>query len=115
MLLEANADHGILSGSHERTALYQASWHGHLEVARVLLDFGADVNQKDGCCHTALQAAAIRGYVRMARLLLDAGANADLQGCLGDSPLLHAAQDRGPSLLGFITKGFYRVYRISPS
>ncbi|CAE7253962.1 ANKRD17, partial [Symbiodinium sp. CCMP2456] len=55
LLLEANADHGILSGSHERTALYQASWHGHLEVARALLDFGAAVNQKDGCCHTALQ------------------------------------------------------------
>ncbi|CAE7370189.1 mask, partial [Symbiodinium sp. KB8] len=93
LLLEANADHGILSGSHERTALYQASWHGHLEVARALLDFGAAVNQKDGCCHTALQAAAIRGYGRMARLLLDAGANADVEGSLGDSPLLHAAQE----------------------
>ena len=51
------------------------------------------MNQKDGCCHTALQAAAIRGYGRMVRLLLDAGANADVEGSLGDSPLLHAAQE----------------------
>ena len=41
----------------------------NIQVARLLLDAGADVDQKDGNFQTALQAASIRGQTAVAGLL----------------------------------------------
>ncbi|KAF8427950.1 hypothetical protein EV426DRAFT_640542 [Tirmania nivea] len=52
---------------------------GRLQMAKLLLDRGADINfTSDGICGTALGAAAFGGKVEMAMLLLDRGADVNL-------------------------------------
>ena len=61
----------------ERTALMAASELGHLEVARLLCEAGADTDKamQDGC--TSLIMASRNGHLEVARLLCEAGAEKD--------------------------------------
>jgi ankyrin repeat protein len=72
--LAANGDGG-------NTALWfaaQGPWPNGLEVARVLVEAGADVNKVCEHGRTALHMAAAWGHVDVARLLLESGADASL-------------------------------------
>lgn len=65
---------------YERTALSFAADRGQLEIARLLLDRGADPNKKDTFYGaTAMTWASDKGHVAMVRLLLERGAAADGQ------------------------------------
>ncbi|MFO0897751.1 MAG: ankyrin repeat domain-containing protein [Pirellulales bacterium] len=80
-----------LRGGGQRTPLHYAAANGQLEVARWLIEQGADVNAEAGRYEnehgsTALHAAVRRGDVSAARLLLEAGANVNAPG-YGFSPL----------------------------
>jgi ankyrin repeat protein len=55
-------------------ALQAASYKGHGEVVRMLLDASAHVNAETRYFGTALQAASLHGHVDVVRMLLDAGA-----------------------------------------
>ncbi|KAF2647015.1 hypothetical protein K491DRAFT_615416, partial [Lophiostoma macrostomum CBS 122681] len=46
----------------------------HEQVAKLLLDKGADVNAQGGLYGNALQAASIKGHEQVVKLLLDKGA-----------------------------------------
>ncbi|NWV64712.1 MIB2 ligase, partial [Malurus elegans] len=61
-----------------RTALQIASYQGHLEVVRTLLQAHANVNLRDDDGDTALHYAAFGNQAEVARLLLAKGASADL-------------------------------------
>ena len=53
---------------------------GHLEIVKLLLDKGADVNVKESeksSCTTALSQAAQEGHLEIVKLLLDKGADAN--------------------------------------
>lgn len=76
------------------TALHYAAFHGYVEIAKLLLAEGADVNAKTLRGSTALSVAAADGREDVARLLIDNGANindADSNG----STALYWAQTRG--------------------
>lgn len=60
------------------TALLHAAREGHLEVARVLLDGGADIDQVAGDGASPLTLAALNGQFDMAMLLVERGADPDL-------------------------------------
>ena len=60
------------------TALLHAAREGHLEVARVVLDGGADIDQVAGDGASPLTIAALNGQFDMAMLLIERGADPDL-------------------------------------
>ena len=67
---ESDADH--------LTALMRAFGHGHAEIARLLLEAGADKDLADNSGETALMLSSVLGHAEIARLLLEAGAGKDL-------------------------------------
>ena len=61
----------------EVTALMIATQEGHLEVARLLCEAGADKDKADQHGATALMQASLLAHVEVARLLCEAGADKD--------------------------------------
>jgi hypothetical protein len=62
-----------------RTALQAASVQGHLAIAQMLIEAGADISQESGDYGTALQAAAIQGHLDIVQLLIMGGADINQQ------------------------------------
>ncbi len=75
------------------TPLMLAAINNQLELARVLVERGADVN-KPGW--TPLHYAATRGHREMMRLLLDNDAYIDSEAANGSTPLMMAAYSAPP-------------------
>ena len=59
------------------TAFFIASQEGHLEVARLLCEAGADKDRAKQDGATALMAASYCGHAEVVRLLCEAGADGD--------------------------------------
>jgi ankyrin repeat protein len=70
-------------------ALMHAVLHGNIVMTRVLLDAGADPDEK-GRGFTPLGMAALRGHTRIVHLLLKAGANVDLKSSDSNTPIIAA-------------------------
>jgi ankyrin repeat protein len=70
-----------------------AAVFGHLDVARFLVDHGADVNalSTNGSGYNALTGAVASGHTEIVKWLLEKGADPDYRYGLGYSPLLTAA------------------------
>lgn len=71
------------------TPLMEAASGGYVEVGRVLLDKGADVNAPPvpSSRDTALTIAADKGHYRFVELLLHRTASVDVKNKKGNSPL----------------------------
>jgi Ankyrin repeats (3 copies)/Ankyrin repeats (many copies) len=76
------------------TPLHLASRQGNEEVARVLVEHGAEVSAKDKDGSTPLHEASSGGGVDLARFLVEHGADASAKGENGLTPL-HEASSRG--------------------
>ena len=74
-----------------QTLLGFAVLKGHKEVARLLLDAGADPNKEDYHGWTPLTFAAFNGYTDMVKLLLNGGADLNKANINGFTPLHCAA------------------------
>lgn len=61
-------------------ALQYALYKRHFDMAQVLIEHEADVNQVGGPYHTPLQAAAANGNIEMVQILLQRGADIHLLG-----------------------------------
>jgi hypothetical protein len=72
--------------------LLLASRCEYVEVARVLLTYGADRKARDSYIRTPLLLASMCGYVEVARVLLEHRADKDAQDKRGWSPLMHASK-----------------------
>lgn len=75
------------------TPLIEGARGGHLKVAEVLVDYGADVNLQGEAWYTALHCAAAAGHVDLVKWLLDKGANVTL--FRGHNTPLHSAAASG--------------------
>lgn len=76
------------------TPLLRASGNGNVEIARMLIDAGAEINWESIDGNSALAEAAANGHTEMVRLLAEEGADLDY---INDAlpyytPLVHAAQ-----------------------
>jgi quinoprotein dehydrogenase-associated probable ABC transporter substrate-binding protein len=86
-LLELGADPKRPVGEGEYTPLMLASANDAQDLARALLQKGADVNARNGGGVTALMMAAANGRLDMIDLLVKAGANVNAQTDHGDTAL----------------------------
>uniref|UniRef100_K3XBW9 Uncharacterized protein n=1 Tax=Globisporangium ultimum (strain ATCC 200006 / CBS 805.95 / DAOM BR144) TaxID=431595 RepID=K3XBW9_GLOUD len=75
-----------------RTALSYVAEAGNAEVVQLLLDRGADINEKDKYGRSPLSHAAQAGKAEIVQLLLDRGADITEKDNYGRSPLRIAAQ-----------------------
>jgi len=91
MLDMENADVNSTVGDYNRwTPLIRATRCARIEVVKLLLHRGADVNVAIANNHTALQWAAINDYKEIASLLLDKGAIINAANENGWTPLICA-------------------------
>ena len=84
------AEQHIGPPQYDEKLLY-ACWRWRLELARLLLTAGADVNAKNKWGSTPLHAAAREGHTEAVRLLLEAGADVNAENEDGETPLHWAA------------------------
>jgi ankyrin repeat protein len=75
------------TGTRGDTALHCAAFWGRSEIARLLIDAGADVNALNDEKSTPLHNAARAANVKMARLLLEKGAKPDARDNDNKTPL----------------------------
>ncbi|HEY8563559.1 MAG TPA: ankyrin repeat domain-containing protein [Pyrinomonadaceae bacterium] len=71
--------------------LMLASYHGHLETTRVLLEHGADPQLANDMGQIPLAGAAFKGDAAMTRLLIDHGADVNARSPDGKTALMFAA------------------------
>jgi len=76
-LVVAHAEDVNARCGHHRTPLHAASYRGHLDTARLLLDHGADVNTIEER-RSPLRAAYAGDHLEVMRLLLERGADANV-------------------------------------
>ena len=76
------------------TPLLYAARDGRLEVARVLLDAGADIDKTDANGITPLISAIVNNRVDVAQLLIDRGADIHAADWYGRTPLWAAVETR---------------------
>jgi hypothetical protein len=76
------------------TPLHWAADNGHIEIARLLLRNGAEVNAKSHGGSTPLHLAAWNGHIDILHLLVENGANLEAQDDDG-TRALHDAAERG--------------------
>ena len=75
------------------TPLLVASRNGSLEIARMLLIHGADLNYQDQLCRGPLLVASRHPSKDLARFFLDHGANPDTSDCIGNNALHRVSID----------------------
>ncbi|MEM6716310.1 MAG: ankyrin repeat domain-containing protein [Cyanobacteria bacterium P01_D01_bin.6] len=90
LLLQQGADPNATSGLG--TPLHQLASHGEIDIARQLIEAGANVNHIAAEGQTALHIAAKRGHVSFVELLLAAGADPNQENDEAHKPLHEASQ-----------------------
>ena len=72
--------------------LIASGYAGYTEIARILIDQGADVNlRKKRDDETPLTYASMYGHLEIVKMLLNAGADVNMQGGCGRTPIMYAA------------------------
>ena len=106
LVLQAGANVNHVKKNKDATALIMAAWSGHIDVLRILLDAGAEVNFGNWYLsdpwsarilhETALHIAAESELIDIVRALIDAGKHTDeriLYGHHNGNPLMNAAAE----------------------
>ncbi len=96
VLLNSGADPNARERVLEATALMYASFIGHVEIAKSLLDHGAAVDAADKDGRTPLLEAAYIGHSPIVELLLERGAQVNATNKYGTTPLLTAHSKKLP-------------------
>ena len=84
--MNPNVHHSGLHSYRDR-ALNLAAQNGHVEVVKLLLEAGAEIDAANLGGSTALHLAAVNGCTGVVRLLLAAGADQNLTDQRGDRPM----------------------------
>ena len=105
--LHAHFKQGSYSGF---TAIHVAAIHGHINVVKVLLGCGADMEEETASeCRRPLHLAALTGQVSMAKFLIREGAQLDAKTQHGMQPIHDAAWSGSVEILDALTEAGARV------
>jgi uncharacterized protein len=96
VLTHGGADPDVVDSTGGRTALDYAASFNNVQMAKVLLDYGAHVDGRDPTGSTALHWAAERGNLEVMRLLIADKATVDAANREGVTPLMSAASHTQP-------------------
>lgn len=93
----AEKDPAVLAfkDSRGRSLLHGAAAYGHLEMARWLIDRGADVNALTVEMTTPLMQASLAGQIEIARMLIAKGADIEARNSHGRTALILVGRERG--------------------
>lgn len=104
-LLDAGADVNLASReSMKVTPLASASAARQLEIARMLIERGADVNARASNDFTPLHESAASGKIDFALLLLEHGANVNAKTRDGKTPLDYAREGGHDEMVELLSK-----------
>ena len=92
LVVEHSQDVNARGFDEKETPLHVASRRGHVDVARLLLEHGADVNARDNVEFSPLLLASREGYAKLARILLEHGADAEARDDDKRTPLFLAVE-----------------------
>ncbi|XP_015894742.1 E3 ubiquitin-protein ligase KEG isoform X1 [Ziziphus jujuba] len=92
ILLSAGADQTAQDAQHGRTALHTAAMANDVELVKIILDAGVDVNIRNVHNTIPLHVALARGAKSCVGLLLSSGADCNLQDDEGDNAFHIAAE-----------------------
>jgi ankyrin repeat protein len=84
-------------------AIHAASAEGGFEIARLLIEAGADVNAVQQAGFTPLHAAAMTGQLELAKLLLERGADPRAQADDGRDALAMAREAKQQALIDLLS------------
>jgi ankyrin repeat protein len=84
------------------TALCYAAQEGHLEIVKLLLERGVNVNIANEALYTALHLAVLKGHAPIVKLLHDNGAIINVVGSDGSTTLHTAALNGHESVVRFL-------------
>ena len=94
-LLTKNPHH--VNGRDEKglSPLFYATWHGHLECLKILLNYGANINAKNSSDWAALDDAAWTGHLDCLQELINRGAFIESRNIYDGRTPLHLAAQHG--------------------
>lgn len=92
MLLDQRSDINARHVQSGRNALAVASHCGNEDVVRLLLQYGATVNEHDASSFTPLHLASLRGHINVVEMLLQEHAETDAKGPNDQTPLRIATE-----------------------
>ncbi len=98
-------------GGYRKTPLYAALDKGHLNIAMLLLERGADVEIRGCRGQTAIYMSSSRGYAELVRLLIDRGVDLNVV-CRDDDPCWNINNVRRTPLLGALQNGRLEIARM---
>ncbi|MBP2681125.1 MAG: uncharacterized protein H6Q78_988, partial [Candidatus Krumholzibacteriota bacterium] len=115
-ILESNT--GALNekddGQFRELPLHIAATTGNVEIARLLLDAGADIDAGDADNSTALGVAAMRRHAEMVDLLIARGADVNRRDRKADCPLSFAAYGRDEAIIQKLLDAGADIYYRAP-
>ncbi len=87
---------------YDSTALIDASDGGHIAIVKLLLEAGANVNDKDSEGETALICASRKGHIDVIKILLQVGANVNDKDNIEKTALTYALQYHHVEVIKFL-------------
>jgi len=93
VLLAMNANVEDRGSKGDCTPLIEAASNGFVDIVKLLLQHGANVNAQSSVGHTSLHRACSSGYDDVVELLIQHNANLEHQNENGHTPLMDAASN----------------------
>jgi len=84
--------------------LIEASYAGRLDIVKLLIEAGADINIKNNYGVTSLMLASEGGYKEIVKLLIEASADINAKNIFGDTALMYAYENNHKEIIDLLKR-----------